>query len=164
MTKEQKQDFTVRITQANSTEMIVILYEMLLVYIEDATRVLDDNSSLDASGRQEFAEAIRKARACLSELMKSLDLRYDPAPALRGLYGYCFRCFAIASAREDRTALDDIRKVIEPVKEAYREIAGQNSAGPVMKNSQTIYAGLTYGRHNLTENLADQGLNRGMLV
>ena len=40
----------------------------------------------------------------------------------------------------------------------------QNSSGPVMNNSQTVYAGLTYGRNQLTENMADQGSNRGMLV
>ena len=33
-----------------------------------------------------------------------------------------------------------------------------------MNNSQTVYAGLTYGRNQLTENMADQGTNRGMLI
>ena len=36
MTKECKQQFTLRITQANKTELIVILYEMLLAYTQDA--------------------------------------------------------------------------------------------------------------------------------
>ena len=30
MKKEDKQQFTLRITQANSTQLVVILYEMLL--------------------------------------------------------------------------------------------------------------------------------------
>lgn len=34
----------------------------------------------------------------------------------------------------------------------------------VMENVQTVYAGLTYGRNNLNENLADQGINRGFRV
>ena len=35
MTKECKQQFTLRITQANSTQLIVILYEMTLQYLAD---------------------------------------------------------------------------------------------------------------------------------
>ena len=67
MTKECKQQFTLRITQANSTQLIVILYEMTLQYLADGEQAVDD-------------------------------------------------------------------------------------------------AGLTYGRNQLTENMADQGTNRGMLV
>ena len=67
MTKECKQQFTLRITQANSTQLIVILYEMTLQYLADGEQAADD-------------------------------------------------------------------------------------------------AGLTYGRNQLTENMADQGTNRGMLV
>ena len=36
MTKECKQQFTLRITQANATQMVVILYEMTLQYLADA--------------------------------------------------------------------------------------------------------------------------------
>ena len=36
MTDEKKQEFTLRITSANKTELVEILYEMLLVYIDDA--------------------------------------------------------------------------------------------------------------------------------
>lgn len=34
MKKEDRQRFTLRISQANSTELVVILYEMLLCYLE----------------------------------------------------------------------------------------------------------------------------------
>ena len=36
MTKEMKQNYTLRISQANKSELVVIVYEMLLTYIEDA--------------------------------------------------------------------------------------------------------------------------------
>ena len=36
MTKEMKQEFTLRISQANKSGMVVILYEMLLAYLEAA--------------------------------------------------------------------------------------------------------------------------------
>ena len=36
MTSELKQQFTLKISQANKTRLVVILYEMMLVYIEEA--------------------------------------------------------------------------------------------------------------------------------
>lgn len=176
MKKEDKQQFTLRITQANSTDLVVILYEMMLCYLEDAkaalqsaeTTALPEGSSFQgvhaipkADG---FRDAIRKARGCLNELMSSLHLQYEPAPALMRLYLFCMRRLALAEGRRDEGMLGEVKRIIEPLCDAYRQIAGQNSAGPVMNNSQTVYAGLTYGRNTLTENMADQGANRGILV
>lgn len=158
MTREDKQQFTLRISQANSTELVVILYEMLLVYLREAKEAL----AAEEDGM--FHEAARKARGCLNELLQSLHLQYEPAPALQKLYLFCIRRLAAGEAKKDRKPLEEIEKVIDPLRDAYARIAAGNSAGPVMGNSQAVYAGLTYGRNTLTENMADQGANRGMYV
>lgn len=158
MTKECKQQFTLRITQANPTQMIVILYEMELCYLEECAEALKADSTDD------FKEAVRKTRACLNELINSLHMEYEPAPQLLQLYLFCIRRLAYAEYKKDATVLDEIERVIRPLCDAYRQIAGQNEQGPVMGNSQAVYAGLTYGKNTLTENMADQGTNRGMLV
>lgn len=158
MTREQKQEFTLRITQANPTEMVVILYEMLLGYLQDGRGALAEKNSV------EFSEALRKTKACISELMNSLNCDYEPAPALLSLYGFCVRRLTAAQIRESAEPLGEIERIITPLKDAYKEIAAQNTQGPVMGNSQTVYAGLTYGRNTLTENMADQGSNRGILA
>ena len=147
MTKECKQQFTLRITQANSTQLIVILYEMTLQYLADGEQAVDDAG---------LAEAVHRARGCIKELLNSLHREYSPAGELSRL--------AVCEVRRDRTILEEIRKVIAPLCDAYRQIQDQDTSGPVMNNSQTVYAGLTYGRNQLTENMADQGTNRGMLV
>ena len=158
MKKEQKQEFTRRITQANSTELVVILYEMLLCYLEDGENAIKHGEA------ELLHEAARNARGCLNELVNSLNLNYEPAPALQRLYMFCFRRLARAEQRMDSAPVDEIRRVIKPLRDAYGKIAGENSAGPVMRNSQTVYAGLTYGKNTLTENMADQGTNRGILA
>ena len=158
MTKECKQQFTLRISQANSTELVVILYEMLLGYLDEG------EEAFQAQDRAAFREAIRKARGCLNELMHSLNLEYEPAPNLLQLYLFCIRRLAVCEVRREDKCFAEIRKVIQPLHDAYAEIAKLNDQGPVMNNSQTVYAGLTYGRNTLTENMADQGTNRGMLV
>lgn len=62
MTKELKQEYTLKITQANKSELIVILYEMLLLYLEEAEQ---GHEKEDKAG---FRDGIRKARGCLKEL------------------------------------------------------------------------------------------------
>ena len=49
MTKEQKQEFTRRISQANKSGMIVILYDIFLAYIQDALDERDNQSVYHAS-------------------------------------------------------------------------------------------------------------------
>jgi len=158
MTKEIKQQFTLRITQANPTEMVVIIYEMLLCYLEES------RSALEKEDAAEFKEAVRKARGCLNELLQSLNVKYEPAPALQQLYLFCIRRLALGEVKQSAELLSEIERVIRPLHDAYDQIAGQNQSGSVMNNSQTVYAGLTYGRNSLTENMADQGANRGMLA
>lgn len=155
MTKECKQQFTLRITQANSTQLVVILYEMLLCYLEEGEA---------AQEKDALREAVRKARGCINELMLSLHPEYEPAPALRQLYLFCIRRLAVCEAKGEKQALADVKKVIQPLHDAYAQIEKLNDRGPVMNNPQAVYAGLTYGRNTLTENMADQGANRGMLV
>lgn len=158
MTKECKQQFTLRITQASKTDLIVILYEMILIYLEDAEKALAKEKVV------EFRESLRKARGCLGELLASLNLDYELAARLLSLYLFCNRELTKADIRKDAEPLTYIRNVISQLKDAYQEIAKQDTSGPVMQNSQTVYAGLTYGKNSLSEELADQGANRGFRV
>lgn len=82
MDSQLKQQFTLRITQANKTELCVILYEMFMTYTQDA---VTDQESGDIKG---FRVNIQRARGCLKELMGSLNFEYEPAPTLLKLYIY----------------------------------------------------------------------------
>ncbi len=155
MTKELKQQFTLKITQANKTQLIVILYEMLLAYLDEAEAAYDDHD------RPGFREAIRKAEGCLKELMSSLHFEYEPALNLLQLYLYANRELVKADIRNSREELSHVKKIIKKLHEAYEIVSRQDESDPVMANTQTVYAGLTYGKGSLTENLADQGSSRG---
>lgn len=155
MTRELKQQFTLKITQANKTQLVVILYEMLLTYIEEA------ENAHEKEDREGFREGIRKARGCLNELMASLHFEYEPAMNLLQLYLYANRELARADIRNETEELEHVKKIMEKLHEAYRKVSEQDSSDPVMSNAQTVYAGLTYGKNTLMESLADQGSNRG---
>ena len=158
MTKEVKQELTLRITQANKTQLITILYEMVLLYLDEA------EDALAADDKAEFKGVIRKLRGCMNELTASLNLEYELAQNLLQLYLYVNRELVQASSHFEKENLEHIRKVIMELHQAYQKIEGQDRSGPVMGNTQTVYAGLTYGRNTLTENIADPTANRGVGV
>ena len=158
MTDERKQEFTLRITQANSTGLTVILYEMLLTYIDEA-KAACENGDKDA-----LKASIRAARGSLEELMNSLNPTYEIAGNLMSLYLYVNRELLQSQIKKDAERLVRAEAVIRPLYEAYRTISAQDDSAPLMQNTQTVIAGMTYGRDCLNESMEDQGASRGYFV
>ncbi len=155
MTKELKKEYTLKISQANKTQLITILYEMLLIYAGEAK---ESHGREDRAG---FREGIRKARGCVNELLASLNFQYGLAANFLQLYMYINRELAKAEVRNITEPLENIEKVVGQLHAAYEKLGEMDTSAPVMSNVQTVYAGLTYGRNSLTENLTDQGIDRG---
>lgn len=158
MTKELKQQFTFKITQANKTQLVVILYEMLLVYLEEAKKAHEEG---DKDG---FRQGIRCARGCLHELMSSLHFEYEISENLMKLYGYADRRLTRADIKNDAGELAHVEAVITKLHDAYETVSAQDDSAPLMANTQTVYAGLTYDKNRLAENLTEQGSSRGFRV
>lgn len=158
MTKELKQEFTLRITQANKTQLITILYEMVLLYLDEAkeAHAADDKAA--------YKNAIRKIRDCMNELTLSLHLEYELAQNLLQLYQYINSELVQASIHYNQENLAHVESIITKLHAAYKQIETQDTSKPVMGNTQAVYAGLTYGRNTLTENISDSALNRGFCV
>ena len=158
MKKEKKQEFTLRITRANKSQMIVILYDMVLVYLED---------SLEAFEKKDYKEYrwnIERAEDCLDELLNSLHMEYEIAGILRGLYFFYKRELTTAAIQEKQEKILPVMQMIRELKESYEQIVSQDTSAPIMQNTQEVYAGLTYGKDSLNVNLSDQGTNRGFCV
>lgn len=158
MTKELKQEYTLRITQANKTQLITILYEMVILYVDEA------EDALAAGDKVAYKSAIRKIRGCMNELTASLHFEYELARNLLQLYLYVNRELVKASSHYDKDSLEHVRLVIGQLRDAYAQIESRDTSGPVMGNTQTVYAGLTYGRNTLTENIGGSDSNRGFCV
>ena len=70
----------------------------------------------------------------------------------------------MADVRNSTQELSHVKMIMIKLHDAYEQISGQDTSGPVMANTQTVYAGLTYGRNSLTENLDGQGGDRGFRI
>lgn len=158
MTNESKQTYTRRISQANKTELVVILYEIFCDYAREA------ESSLLSGERAALKESLGRARGCVNELMESLHFEHEIAAGLLELYLYVYRELLKCEMDKDSTHLENTLKVMIPLKDAYASISSQDTSGPVMSNAQTVVAGLTYGRNDINESMTDQGAQRGFYV
>ena len=171
MTNEMKQEFTRKITQANKTELIIILYEMLSQYIEDA------KSSIQIGDKKQVVIEIRRATQCVDELIASLNLEYPLGINLFRLYQYIKRELlnvkteSIESNIEQMQAnteavksLEHIILIVHGLHEAYAEIVIEDKSGAVMTNTQTVYAGMTYGKKDINENMDSGVEKRGYFI
>ena len=154
MTKEAKQIFTRRITQANRTQLIVILYDMILTYLKDAA------DAYDIGCEQEFKKSLQCARNCIAELRNSLDFDYDQSKNLFSVYVFTDKELAndIYSNKTDHMA--EITQIFKKLREAYHTVSKEDKTEPLMENAQNVYAGFTYGRTDVNESLLYTGVQR----
>lgn len=155
MTDEQKQEFTRKISNANKTAMIVILYEMVLVYVQDAKK------ALEAQDREALHQEVQRAKACVKELQNSLNFKNDLAMNYFEIYLYLRRELSRADVAGNATALDNVCNIVTELHDTYLKISKADISKPIMENTQTVYAGLTYGKNSLNESLASQDIDRG---
>lgn len=160
MTKEQIQAYTLRVSQASSCGLVVILYDIILEDIETA-------KSAKAKGNlEQYRTDLRHAGRFLNELMGILDFTVPISYQLMSLYIYANKQLSLACAGEKEEALDDVVMVLTKLKNGFQGIETQDTGGPMMQNAQQVYAGLTYGgKGALNEAYVNpQDYNRGFMA
>ena len=158
MTAEQKKEFTRKITQANPTELIVILYDISLVYVNEAIHHMETGNMEDARIQANFA------KKCIEEMIHNLHFEYDLATVLHRIYLSMKKSLRDGILDHKTEHLIFVRDNLTSLRSAYAEIASQDKSAPVMGHTQTVVAGLTYGRHSLNESLTEEGSSRGFCV
>lgn len=159
MKKDLQRIFARRISQANRTELLVITYDMLLEELHEAAELLDMGDT------EQFRHEMKLAQRFLGELMSTLDYRYSVSVRLLSLYEYVQRILVRCDVRATTDGLENAGRVIAGLREAYAAIGTLDSSEPVMANTQSVYAGLTYGRGILNELSMDPILStRGYLA
>ena len=158
MDNQLKQDFTRRLSQCNSGEMIVIIYDILFAYTADAKRAHKEGD------RMEMKTAIRKAQKTLDELVKSLDFSYDLSSDLYALYVFCKNELARTLYENRMDGLNEAEKILRRLYYSFVEVAKQDTGGPLMQNTQQVYVGMTYARGMLNESYMEMDSQRGFFV
>ena len=159
MTKSEINAYTMRVAQASKSELIVIMYEMAVKYIDDGTE------ALQAGNVQEFRVNIKRAKAVVNELASVLDLRFSVSSNLLALYPYMNNVMVKSDITLKTDDLIRVRAMLEKLHTAFGKVSEQDNTEPLMKNVQQVYSGLTYSRNSLNESYANASdLKRGYRV
>lgn len=145
MKKELIQDYTMRITQASRTELIVIMYEIILCDMQSA------REAYEAEDTATYDKELAHAGRFVNELMASLDYSIGLSYHLMSLYIYANKELTAAKTKKQPELLGSVEEIFEKLLASYQKVSEEDMGGPVMKNTQQVYAGLTYGRGTLNE-------------
>ena len=158
MDAKTKQNFAKRINNATPMQLVVINYELLLYFMDEA--------SAAAAGTPECAAALEQARAALAELHAALDMNIEFSKDLGNLYLFVNKCIIHAGLKqtddEKNNQLTDGRGIITGLLEAWQTLEADESLHQrFADSSQTIFAGLTYGKDGQLEEYQDFDPNSG---
>lgn len=158
MTKEQKKDLQIRITQANRAGLIVILYEICLQYIKDAKEAKshEDTESCNL--------ALEKVRDCIDEMIQNLNYEYELSKNLKQLYIFCKKCIRESRLNGDISKIAPVERIIASLHESYNSIKDTDDSAPVMIHTQAILTGLTYSKNKVLDELTNDCSSRGFRV
>ncbi len=159
MDRETIRGFAARTAQASGSGLIVILYELALTRIDEARKAYDNNDMAL------YDRELKAVQRYIYELMSALDLKQGISYDLLSLYLYTSKRIVTALAKRDPEYLPSAETVINKLMEAFIKISETDTSGPLMRNSQQLYAGLTYGRGSLNETFIDPSdKNRGFIA
>lgn len=158
MTQEKKQEFTRRLSCCNRGEMIVIMYDILMSYLDEALEAQEKESY------EEFRSAVGKAEQVVQRLKEDLDFTYPIASELYPLYQFVNKLLAFAVCKNTADHIHDAKKVLKNLYDGFVEAAKQDSSEPLMQHTQQVVAGMTYQKGSLTETLQGSESSRGFFA
>lgn len=103
--------------QKSSQELTALLYEGLIMNLEEAIEYINAKNYLDANKK------IQKANDILERL--GVGLKYEAGPIaeqLDTLYNYMANLLIEANLRKDSNIIQTVLKLIQPIAEAWSEI------------------------------------------
>lgn len=155
MTKDDINTYSLRIAQANQSELTVITFEIFADYINDAV------NCYKMENMDEYRIYINKAKAMLSEIMAALNYKNVVSFSLVKIYTFVYKSLVSLYFTPDPVLIEDIREIMAELREAFDEVAKKDGSGCVMDNAEQLYAGLTYGKGYLNETSIRKGDNAG---
>lgn len=159
MKKERIQSFAARVTQASRSELTVILYEMVITELDEAKEA---HSSGDMDS---FVKELKKAQKYVNELMATLDYRHAMSYDLLSLYLFASKGIVTAIMKKDPKELIGVESIMNKLLVGFEGVSKEDKSGPMMRNTQQLYAGLTYGKGTLNETFIDPNSNsRGFIA
>ncbi len=147
--------YSYRISQATRSQLVVITYDIITDYLNDAINKKDGS---------EYKESLHMAMRGIDQLITGLDMDYEVSIQLYQLYNYMKRTLISVQVLIDCDRINEIISMLKKLRAAFLEVSRQDTSEPMMKNSEKVYSGLTYSRFGANETAQDTLGNRGYKV
>lgn len=157
MESSLKKDFTRRLSQCNKGELIVIMYDIVFAYMDEAVEAYEKNDY------EAYKTAVKNAQKSIDALKQSLNHKYELSKELHKLYVFANNALAKAIYQNRLDGLREAESILKRLYSSFCETAKTDTSGPLMRNTQQVYAGMTYGRGTLNENFIDNN-HRGFFA
>jgi flagellar protein FliS len=106
------------IATASPQQLLVMLYDRLALDLERG------HDALVAGDREAAGEQLKHAQEIVLELRASLKIEvWDGGPRLAALYSWLLTELIAANVKGDLRRVGDCRKIVEPLRDAWREAA-----------------------------------------
>ena len=155
MNKDKISAFTLKIASSNGLGLISILYD---IYEEYETDALDN---FEAGQVDEAIAALNKCATVVGHLQKDLNFNYKVSGNLYALYDYVQRNVSKSIYKANSEGLIEAKKVMDELGDAFEQIAKEDTSAPLMQNTQSVVAGMTYGKGSLNESILGNQSSRG---
>ena len=113
------------IATASPHQLLVMLYDRLALDLERG------HAAMAAGDRERASEQLQHAQEVVLELQASLRIdMWDGGPRLAALYAWLLSELIRANVKGDLRRVNDCRKIVEPLRDAWREAAASLAATP----------------------------------
>ena len=113
------------VTTASPQRLLVMLYDRLALDLERA------ETALAAGDRDAGTAQLQHAQDVVFGLLESLQIdAWDGAPRLAALYNWLISEIGRAVVKGDQRRVADCRKIVEPLRDAWREALASLGSSP----------------------------------
>lgn len=145
MTEEQMNVYKMRISQAGIAEMTTIMLEMEAQWSRDAVVAYDGND------KEEFVRCTGKAQSVQVELMNVMNMENPVAEDVYSVFAYMNKQLIRSKIKRQPLEFDRMLAMLHKYHSSFEALIPTDQGGPVMQQSEKVYAGLTYGAGGLVE-------------
>lgn len=157
MTKERINEYVLRVSQANTSQLHVILQDIIIERLQESLTIYED------AGREAYAAYMKKTQQFMQELMAGLNIGSAVAKEVLSIYLYVNEKIIASYIQRQPVNTEQLISIMQRLRASFGTVSEQDSEEPIMKNTQQVYAGLTYGKGYLNESCdLSQMPNRGL--
>lgn len=159
MTRDDISSYTMQISQANTSQLVCIAYELWQVFLSDALACYHAG---DAAG---FKHHLKKVQRVNQEIISMMNHDNAVARDVMAIHFFANGRLVQSILKNQPQELEPVSDMIEKLHASFAELAKKDTDEPLMKNTQQVYAGLTYGKGALNESADPLGqAGRGFLA